>query len=279
MSEKLPFIAVLITCFNRKQKTLECLNSLFDQIWLNDSFFIEVFLVDDGSTDGTANAVAKDFPSVNIIKGDGNLYWNRGMHKAWSTASRKNKYDFYLWLNDDITLFKNAIVELLACYKLVGESSIICGSTCSKISGNFTYGGKNQAGKPIVPDGAPRQCGVMNGNCVLISQDIFKTVGFIDPIFIHAIGDYDYGFRAQKKGYTIFTTRAYIAFCEDDTRLPKWCLQATPFKERLKSLYSPLGNSHPYYYFIYEKRHFGILTAIKHFFSIHLRVIRPSLWE
>ena len=47
-------IAVLITCYNRKDKTLLCLESLFKQQGLGIDFSLAVFLVDDGSTDGTA---------------------------------------------------------------------------------------------------------------------------------------------------------------------------------------------------------------------------------
>ena len=58
-------IAVLITCHNRREKTLKCLQSLYFNI-LSKNYVIEIFLVDDGSTDGTANAVFKKFPLVNI---------------------------------------------------------------------------------------------------------------------------------------------------------------------------------------------------------------------
>ena len=72
-------IAALITCFNRKEKTILCLTNLFKQPLLNN-FELDVFLTDDGCTDGTAEAVGKMFPQVHIIKGDGNLFWNRGMY-------------------------------------------------------------------------------------------------------------------------------------------------------------------------------------------------------
>ena len=83
-------IAAIITCHNRKEKTLVCLKSLF-QIIQN----IDVFLTDDGSTDGTSEAVKKIYPQVNIIQGDGNLFWSRGMYIAWKEAV-KGGYDYYL---------------------------------------------------------------------------------------------------------------------------------------------------------------------------------------
>ena len=87
-STKMNRIAVLLTCHNRSEKTTACLHSLF-QCYLPSDFVLDVFLVDDGSTDGTAELVTEKFPKVIIIHGDGNLFWNRGMHLAWSYASKK----------------------------------------------------------------------------------------------------------------------------------------------------------------------------------------------
>lgn len=90
-------IAIIMTCFNRKEKTLKCLGSLLADSEHN----LQVYMVDDGSTDGTGDAVKVSFPQVNVIRGDGNLFWNRGMHMAFSKAVEVG-YDFYLWVNDDV---------------------------------------------------------------------------------------------------------------------------------------------------------------------------------
>lgn len=271
-------IAVLITCFNRKNKTLSCLNTLFSQNNIDQAFSISVYLVDDKSTDGTAEAVYERFPSVHIIKGTGSLYWNRGMHVAWEAAS-SGDYDYYLWINDDTDLMLDAIDELLECETTTVGPALVCGAIRSRDTSKFTYGGADKNGIPVEPNGEVRHCYIINGNCVLVNASAFNLVGNIDPVFPHAIGDHDYGLRLLKAGGTIVTTKKFIGYCERNVRLPKWCYKETPFKERLKALYSPLGNSHPWYYFIYENRHFGFILASKHFLSIHLRVLIPSLWK
>lgn len=83
-------IAALLTCFNRKEKTLQCLKSLFQVLP-----GCIVFLVDDASTDGTSDAVKQLFPEVHIIRGDGNLFWSRGMFTAWKEAVKGN-YNYLL---------------------------------------------------------------------------------------------------------------------------------------------------------------------------------------
>ena len=51
-------IAVLITCFNRKEKTSNCLSSFYASTF-RENFVFDLYLVDDGSTDGTSEAVRK----------------------------------------------------------------------------------------------------------------------------------------------------------------------------------------------------------------------------
>lgn len=268
-------IAVLMTCHNRREKTLNCLRSLFN-CSLPEEYAFDVFLVDDGSTDNTATAVKQNFSAVNIITGNGKLYWNRGMHLAWTTAAKKQDYDFYLWLNDDVILFPGALKGLFDVS--LGEDVIVVGSMCTKDERDLSYGGRNIAGNLLTPNGSVQQCFTFNGNLVLIPQKVFIQLGPLDPLFLHSIGDFDYALRAKKKGIKCFLLPAYSGYCEKHPTHATWCLPEVPFFKRLKALYTPLANSQPYYYFRFELRHYGIVTALKHFITIHLRVSFPKLW-
>ncbi|WP_282148872.1 glycosyltransferase family 2 protein [Algibacter lectus] len=270
-------IAVLLTCYNRKAKTLQCLQSFYKTLKDEEALF-DIYLVDDGSTDGTSEEITKKFPNVNIIKGNGELYWNRGMLLAWETAKKTKDYDFYLWLNDDVIIKKQGLNTLIKDYATT-PNSIICGAMQSQKSQQISYGGKDKNGNLIIPKSPNRTCTFINGNMVLVPKSIFDAVGLLDPIFPHAIGDYDYGLRAIKKGFKCFASSKYTGYCESNPTLPKWCLPQVKLKNRIKSLYSPLGNSHPYYYFIYEHRHFGLGIALKHYITIHLRLVFPKLWK
>ena len=268
-------IAVLITCHNRSEKTMACLHSLF-QCRLPGDFVLDVFLVDDGSTDGTAKLVTDRFPKVIIIHGDGNLYWNRGMHLAWSYAS-KQKYNFYLWLNDDTFLNENALTIILNDSKSKNNQSIICGICQSKLTSEISYGGYEKSTHKIInPNGQPQQCYFFNGNIVLIPQIIFEAIGNLDPFFQHGFGDFDYGLRAIKKNISSWVTSEIIGFC-DDNKISKWSNPRYPFFSRLMNFYTPLGMP-PFQHFVYAKRHWGLFKATKDLFSQHLRVIYPSFW-
>ena len=88
-------LAVIMACHNRRESTLSCLTALKNQK-LPDNVSVEVYLLDDGSSDGTSEAVHSKFPDVQILQGDGTLFWNRGMHRSFSAAIRKG-FDYY-WM-------------------------------------------------------------------------------------------------------------------------------------------------------------------------------------
>lgn len=229
-------IAVLLTVHNRKEKTLNCLHNLFSQIIPSD-FVVDVYMTDDGCTDGTVKSVSCKYPQVNILKGDGTLFWNRGMHLAWKKASVTYNYDYYLWLNDDTLLLPNSLSEIISESNIIPDSVII-GSTCSSYDKKqLTYGGIIN-GKRIYPNGNLQKCETFNGNIVLIPDSIFKTIGNLDWIYTHAIGDLDYGWRVTKAGMFNYVSKEFRGICDNNPSLPKWMRKDIPFKERWNNYHS-----------------------------------------
>jgi len=276
-------IAVIMACHNRKEFTLKCLGILFKQFGINSIFNIDVFVLDDNSTDGTSEEIKRQFSKVNIIQGDGSLFWNRGMYVAWKSAvESKKEFDCYLWLNDDTFLFKNGLHLMLNAAEETQYKSIICGSICSPyVEKKMTYGGCSLIDKktiPNLPNGENCLADIINGNCVLVPHSVYLIVGNLDWSFIHAIGDNDYGLRAKKLGIFSYSTGNFIGTCSDNSSLPKWCNPEFSIQERFKNLYSPLGNAEPFKFFKYQKRHFGIIKASKNFLSTHLRLLYPNFW-
>ncbi|MBS1751526.1 MAG: glycosyltransferase family 2 protein [Bacteroidetes bacterium] len=272
-------IAILVTCYNRRDKTIQCLKNLFSQAGIKEDFTIEVFLVDDGSSDGTSEAVNMQFPQVHIIPGNGSLYWNRGMHLAWQKAKESADFDYFLWLNDDTDLMPDALIEMLDCVAIKNDEAIICGAICSKQTGLFSYGGRTEDGKEILPHNSMPSCHVINGNCVLVSRNICNAIGILDPAFPHALGDFEYGLRAAHNGFEVVTTRKYIGYCERSSVPQQWCNSKVPLNRRVKALYSPMAYCHPVHFFRFEKKYYGLAKALKHYCSIHLRLLLPSLWK
>ena len=272
-------IAILLTVFNRKEKTLACLESIEQSGITRIPSSFDIFLVDDGSTDGTADAVKKQFPKVHLIEGTGNLFWNRGMHKAWQEASKTKDYDFFMWMNDDTVLLANAINLLLETSSQFSDHNIIVGSTCAMNDSQIiTYGGRKTDDQLIEPQDSPISCEFFNGNIVLIPRDVYQKVGMNDPFFHHALGDFDYGKRAAKLGVKSIVAPGVLGRCDEHESLSTWCDPQKPFSKRWKAFRSPLGQ-HPEEFFVYEKRHNGFLMACFHYFTNHLRVVWPQIWN
>ncbi len=270
-------ISILITCHNRKEKTIKCLEDLNKQLNKYE-FKITVFLVDDGSTDGTKDAVNRQFPKAKIIKGDGNLFWNRGMNLAWKEATKINP-DYYVWLNDDTFLVEDALNILLQSCIEKKNQSIIVGSTISKINQLITYSGRTEKGDLILPNGSLQECHHFNGNVVMIPKNIFEKIGFLDSAFHHSIGDFDYGLRARKNSILSFIAPKPLGYCEYHDILPTYFDPEVSYLLRLKALYKSSSGVNPRQHFIFDKRHKGLVIASFHFITINIRALIPKLWR
>lgn len=268
-------VAVLLTVFNRKNKTLECLKRLYAQLPL-DGYRVDIYLTNDGCTDGTPETVALQFPEVHIIEGSGNLFWNRGMYTAWQEAAKKN-YDFYLWLNDDTYVYPNMLNTLLNASAVKNDKAIIVGATQSLDRKNITYGGRLSNGKIPIPNGEMTSVQYFNGNIVLVPCYVYNILGNLDYYFTHSKGDFDYGLRASKASIEIYQVGECLGECDLHESLDKWCNPEVPFVQRWKMLYRPNGMP-PKETFHLEKKHSGLLIATFHYITVHLRCLLPSLW-
>lgn len=270
-------IAVLITVHNRKEKTMDCLSHLFS----NDipaGYKLEVFLTDDACTDGTREAVMQQYPQIHIVNGDGNLFWNRGMYKAWEAAANCKDYDFYFWLNDDTLLYPNAINILLESAELTNLNAIIVGTTETTDKRKVSYGGRNHNGSLIKPNSRLQACISFNGNIVLIPKYAYQIVGKNDFMFRHALGDFDYSLRAYSKGVKSYVAPSILGTCDLHEQLSTWCNPNKKFSQRWKVFRTPLGQN-PEEFFVFEKRHKGFIIACFHYCTNHLRVVLPTLWK
>ncbi len=275
-------LAVLLTVHNRREITLSCLQALFSAT-LPAGVEMGIYLADDGSKDGTADAVNAAYPMVTILQGDGNLFWNGGMRLAFGEAL-KHHFDYYLWLNDDTQLQPHALEAMLHTSKLLqvrhSKPAIVVGTTVDAISGEPTYSGRNSHGwlRPfyfdlVIAESEPVECDTLNGNVVLIPAAVAKRVGNLDPIFKHGIGDFDYGLRAHSVGCSVWVNPGSIGFC---TWNPDRHIQSTKLSERLKAVVQP--KKYPLkVWWIFCWRYGGPLKLV-HWLRPYLKAIFPRFY-
>lgn len=270
-------VAVLLTVFNRKDVTLACLGCLYAQEPV-EGVELDVYLVNDGCTDGTPEAVRAQYPEVNVIDADGSLYWNRGMYTAWKTAVEAKDYDYYLWLNDDTFVRPSMMRLLIDGARLTADRAIIVGATCSKDKKAITYGGRAKNNRIPLPNGKLISVEYFNGNIVLVPRYVYNKVGNFDYYFTHSKGDFDYGLRAAKQGIGIFQAGEILGECDEHPTLDTWCNPSVPFRQRWEMLHRPNGMP-PKEIFHLERRHNGLAKATFHYITVYIRCLLPWVWQ
>ncbi|MDD6253681.1 MAG: glycosyltransferase family 2 protein [Candidatus Cryptobacteroides sp.] len=272
--------AILLTVHNRRIKTLECLKVCYQQIdamKAEGEYAFKVYMVDDGSTDGTSEAVKETFPQTVVIRGSGGLFWNQGMRLAWEKASEDDP-DFYLWINDDTVLYEGAIACLMETSSFLRHRAIVVG-TAESADGKLSYGGRTKYGKIVEPDTTlPVTCQTFNGNLVLIPHYVFRLVGNLDEHYQHSFGDYDYGVRAGRLNIVCVVAPGVLCRCDRNPGVPKWKNRQYPLSERIASLRGPKGRP-PKEQFLYDCRSRSIVFAIAHYTSIFLQVLFPRKYN
>lgn len=232
-------VSVLITCHNRRQKTLACLNALPWNAFPN----LHVYLVDDGSDDGTAASVVL-YQRVTVIQGDGDLYWAGGMALAMNAAVAANP-DFCLWLNDDVTLMSGAIELLVTVAKSQGGGCVVVGSTMD-FESKTTYGGYRRKGpRPrhlvrVEPASRAISVNSFNGNIVLVDRATYQRIGLIDGAYGHGYADHDYAYRCVEADVPILLAPGHLGVCERAQANPLWLGEVT-LRNAFRALLGPKG--------------------------------------
>jgi len=291
-------VAVLITCFNRRQHTLACLRSLMAQQNIA-GYALEVYLLDAGA-DGTAEAVTAEFPAVHVIAGDADLYWAGGMRQAWQQALN-NRADLYLWLNDDVQLLPDALARLLADYQQLLAAGNKVGAVVGTMAAALpipatsatssdrdlvaSYGGRCrvsrwfplQFGAVLQPQSEPQPCDFINGNLCLIPAAAVDAIGILSERFTHSMADYDYGLRLARAGFSLWLASGFHGVCPLHDPALSVLNKKRPFFARLRSLqrpnvWAPAGE---WAYFV--RCHGGPLWPLL-WLKVQLRGCFPALW-
>lgn len=264
-------IAALLTCFNRRSKTVSCLEHLFEAqrqynaTATDDPITLVIYLTDDGCTDGTADAVLsicrKYSIQPNVILGDGSLYWAGGMRKAWRSALADHRgYDFYLLLNDDTDVLPNVFDNLFRCHthslSLNQRPGIYSGITASRTdTQKVTYGGDiylsaaKTLTRRLTPTGTPQRADIITANILLVPQAVVDEIGIFYEGYIHSGADNDYSVTARRHGITSFVTPDICGLCDDDHTYDEGeCrrLMQMSFSERRKYVNSPTRSDRDY---------------------------------
>lgn len=227
-------IAALVTCFNRKDMTVSCLEKLkaarvkYCETH-DDCIILSVFLTDDRCTDGTSEAVKRCMKGedFHIIEADGKAFWAGGMRIAWREALKTSHYDFFLLLNDDTDPWDNLFEQIMSAHeyaiKTFNVPGIYSGNTTWKNDKTkISFGGKVAEGRfikrfvRVLPNGTPQRCDIVNANILMVSSQVVDKIGIFPDCYIHGAADNDYGMRTNKANMPVLITGSFCGSCDAD---------------------------------------------------------------
>ena len=204
-------VYIIIPVHNRKEFTRSCLRALHHQT-VSDQ--LRIIVVDDGSSDGTGEMLAIEFPDVIVLHGDGNLFWtaaiNLGIRHALALGA-----EYILTLNNDTVASENFLEQMLFWADLTPDSLLGALDIDIKTRKPY-YGGervdwkcstsryllnelKEEEQKGI------HEVSLFPGRGLLIPKIVFETIGlFEEKKLPHYLADYDFTLQARRIGFRIF---------------------------------------------------------------------------
>ncbi len=201
---------VIIPVHNRRAITCQCLTRIQSILPLG----VAVVVVDDGSTDGTAQAVRQQFPWVHLILGNGNLWWSGGVN-AGIRYALAHAATAVMTMNDDTLPTRCLFEGMLEQHK--NTPHIILGALeiDARLGQVFSAGDRINwwTGKSY-PVSYGKQKGELKGLApvthlpgrgLLIPAEVFKRVGLFDEDRLpQTVADYDFTHRARRAGFGVY---------------------------------------------------------------------------
>ncbi|SRR5258708_3878688 len=233
-----PLVAVVTPIFNRVGNLKRFLTAFAQVNYSN----YKMVVVDDGSTDGSAEYIKANYPDIVLLHGDGSQWWagatNIGM--KWALA---NNYDYVLTYNDDqvcspdflSTLLQNtltypsAILSPQICY-LHDPKLLVSGGIRIDPHTRRTFGVLNETyADSSLP---PYQVDCVPGYAMLIPIAVIKRIGLFDNArFPQIYMELDFCLRAQKRGICTMVIPQSVVWNDRSDKIKDPVAGQNPFKK------------------------------------------------
>ncbi len=196
-------LAVIVVNWNGRHLLGECLSSLSDQSFAD----IEIWMVDNGSSDGSVDYVRKEFPNIRIIPLDKNFGFSAANNRAIESSSSP----FVALFNNDAVADRHWAERLLsaAADPQVGiaASKVLLYSDRQKLDSagdGMTIAGVGFKRGHLGPSGQHSDTEYVfgaSGCAMLLRRSMLGDVGLLDDDFFFSYEDGDLCFRAQLRGW------------------------------------------------------------------------------
>ena len=215
-------IVVLILTYNQRNKTLACLSALLD----SEGIPFKALVWDNGSQDGTIQAVKIAFPNVFTHYSESNLGVAGGRNASAQLAINEYGATHLLFLDNDILVepgFVHALYQPFESDPQLGQTqaklrfmhdrSLINDGGGAQIS--FVFWRVKPVGFGEVDRGQydiPHPC-ISCGGAMMVRSDVFQQLSGFDPLFgPFGPEDIDFSLRMQKAGYKAMYTPKAVGY-------------------------------------------------------------------
>lgn len=222
-------VGIVFPVHNRRDTTLRALRSLARLE--RDGVHVFVVVVDDGSTDGTAEAIRLAFPDVEVVPGNGSLFYaggtNAGLRRVLAAGA-----DYAIMANDDAIFNRRVVLELVACARTypraVVGAVLLLWDTAHRVfqvgqTWDTWYGGWRIPTRWTAFDVPPTPWEVesLAGNCVLVPTAALREAGLLDDArFPHHWADAEFSARLRRHGWQLLVAPRARVFCQPNTYPP-----------------------------------------------------------
>jgi len=277
-----PCVHMLLPVHNRKAITLQFVNCLRRQThaaW-------RLILIDDGSTDGTADAVRAVVPDCTVLTGRGQWWWGGSLHQGYEYLRHQPPPDDDLVLicNDD-TIFEP---DFLACAvkALAGrKGAMLLAQLYDQDGGGFMESGVHADWRTLNFEGVadPARINCFSTRGLFQRVDDFLALGGFHPHLLpHYGSDYEYTMRAHRLGRQLLTDPS-VRLSADNTTTGIRELAPASLAGYLRQVFSKRSVPNPWYWSMFillacppRLVPVNLYRIWKSFAATTLRVIAPK---
>lgn len=205
-------VSVLIMNWNGRQYLQRCLDSVLNQAYAD----LEVILMDNGSSDGSADYVRENYPSVTVVVSARNVGTSVGNNVAASHATG----EYLFMLNNDAWLMSPDMIARLVRTAERYPLAAVIGCRVLNVDGSIQDIGEKidrfgfPGGLPAGPGPLPEivdDVFFITSCAVLVRATVFREVGGYDSRFFWSHEEVDLAWQARLRGYTVLVdTRAAV---------------------------------------------------------------------
>lgn len=199
-----PWVGVVVLNWNTRDETLACVASLLRTRYEN----LDVIIVDNGSTDGSAAAFRSAYPDLCVVETGENLGFSGGNNVGLQLALRRGCDSALILNSDTLVTDPDWLTKLVA----VGEADPTIG-----ISGPLTFDATGEVcGGPVIVDwkrgrveryapieGGVVRCDMVGGHALLVKREVLERVGLLDDRLFLFYEETDLCRRAKDAGYSV----------------------------------------------------------------------------